>query len=319
MRRSRRRAWFIPFQGCSRRCVYCDQVGITGARGAPDADEIARALGGESEPVEVCFFGGSFGRLDPRVMGDLLDAARCAPNGSKVTFSTYPGDFDGENGDRLLDAISRVDIGTIELGVPTLDADVLRACGRDDDAATIVRAISRVRDAGHHIGVQMMTGLPMQSVESAARDIRALAALMPSGAKWHLRIYPCLVLAGTVLEEMYARGEHSPQTLDEAIASVGALLSLARAEGFVPIRIGLHDSASLRGSVVAGPYHPAFGELAMSEEAALTLAAGSPRGPWTMPRSHISILTGHGRRGARRLAELVGMTVEDVLRSVEFV
>lgn len=284
----------------------------------PDPDEIASALSSMREPVEVCFFGGSFGSLPRDAMASLLAAASCAPDGSRLTFSTYPSDLDGARGTSLLEAVSCLDIGTIELGVPSLDPDVLRACRRHDDPDAILRAIARVRDAGLHVGVQTMIGLPSQSEASARDDHARIAALMPDGAAWHLRIYPCLVLKGTELEAMYARGEYSPLSLDDAVSTAASLLSSARSLGFVPIRVGLHDSPSLRGSVVAGPYHPAFGELAKAEAAVREMLTASARGPWRMRRADISLLTGHGARGLRRLAAAAGTTPKDALASISF-
>jgi len=74
--------------------------------------------------------------------------------------------------------------------------------------------------------------------------------------------------------------------------------------------VGLQETVSLSGSVVAGPHHPALGELARSFALALSLVEESPQGPWLVPTSSRSLLSGHGRWGFRELATLSGMTVE---------
>ena len=310
----KRIAYFLPFQGCERRCVYCDQRSITGVGDVAfiSPEEIAYALSTEPDPVELCFFGGSFASLPHARMTGYLDAICAAREGGVVTFSSYPGDFEGARGQALVETLARYPIGTIELGVPSLDADVLRACGRDDDPAAILCAIETLRDAGFHLGVQLMTGLPGQSGESAIRDIDAMADLMPSGAAWHLRVYPCLVLAGTELEARYRAGTYEPQSLEEAVRTAGAILLRACERGFLPIRVGLLEGGLLRDAVVAGPYHPAFGELARSEMTARALVAESPNGPWRIPKNKISQLTGHNKRGIRRMAELSGIPANQV-------
>jgi histone acetyltransferase (RNA polymerase elongator complex component) len=209
-------------------------------------------------------------------------------------------------------------IGTIELGVPSLDPRVLARCGREDDPAGIKKAIALLRDGGFHIGVQAMIGLPGQTFESAMRDVMELGCMM-SGAPWDFRLYPCLVLKGTELEGMLARGEYVPLSLDEAVAQSGAIIRAAESAGYNVIRVGLQDSATLRDSVVGGPYHPAFGELALSEKIALDLFEGSPRGPWRVESSKISHLKGHGSRGAKRLAALASMPLHAVLSMIETV
>jgi hypothetical protein len=101
--------------------------------------------------------------------------------------------------------------------------------------------------------------------------------------------------------------------LDEAARMSGKLLLEAERLGFNVIRVGLLESPSLRKAVLAGPYHPAFGELALSEKTALSLFAQNPEGPWTIEAKNISHLTGHGARGIKRLAELAGMTEKETM------
>jgi histone acetyltransferase (RNA polymerase elongator complex component) len=241
-------------------------------------------------------------------MRAFLDAVCRAPEGSAVTFSSYPGDFGGDAGLETIRVLKDYPIATIELGIPTLDPIVLKTCRRDDDPAAITRAVARIRDNGFHLGVQMMIGLPRQTTESVTRDARTLASMMPVGGEWHFRLYPCLALRGTELEGMYRCGEYEPMSLEKAIRAAGTVTREAERLGFTVIRVGLLESESLKKSVVAGPYHPAFGELAMSEKRALSLVSQNPNGPWTIERRALSQLTGHGGRGLRRLAEMSGIS-----------
>jgi histone acetyltransferase (RNA polymerase elongator complex component) len=313
-------AYFIPFQGCARRCVYCDQRVITrdASGGALSPDDVRRDLSGLGSAAEICFFGGSFARLERGAMLEYLDAVRSAPEGSLVTFSSYPGDFGGSEGADLAGVLRGYPIGTIELGVPSLDPRVLALCGRDDDPDGIKKAITLLRGEGFHIGVQVMIGLPGQTFESSMRDVGELGRLM-SGESWDFRLYPCLVIRGTELEGMSVRGEYVPLSLDDAVAQSGAIIREAESLGFDVIRVGLQDSASLKDSVAGGPYHPAFGELALSEKLALDLFGENPRGPWRIESSKISQLRGHGARGAKRLAELASMPPDTVLSLIETV
>jgi histone acetyltransferase (RNA polymerase elongator complex component) len=307
----KRVAFFIPFQGCGRRCVYCDQQAISGtSSGTLTPEAVKSCMARQVSPVELCFFGGSFAKIEPGLMESYIEAVGLAPEGSRVTFSSYPGDFEGEQGEFIIETLKKYPIGTIELGVPSLDPLVLRRCKRDDDPGKIKKSIALLRDSAFHLGIQTMTGLPGQTFRSAVRDVETIASLMNSAAHemWDLRIYPCLVLRGTELESLYRRGEYVPLDLEEAIREAGQILAVSCRLGFNAIRVGLLESASLRESVVAGPHHPAFGELALSEKLAIELAA--QKGPWEIGSSKISQLTGHGSRGIRRLAELSGITCE---------
>jgi histone acetyltransferase (RNA polymerase elongator complex component) len=281
--------------------------------------EVKSAVESCDHPVELCFFGGSFARVNKGLMAEFLDAIRSAKGGSSVTFSSYPGDFDGERGSETIRLLKDYPIATIELGIPSLDPGVLKTCRRDDDPGMIIRVVERLRDNGFHLGVQLMTGLPRQTGEMVLRDIETLASLMQTPGGWDFRLYPCLVLRGTELEAMYKRGEYRPPGLEEAARLAGAALLSAERFGFNVIRVGLHESDSLKKSVAAGPYHPAFGEIAMSEKHALALFEESPRGPWRISSRIVSRLTGHGGRGIARLAELSGITPGEARSRLEII
>ena len=305
----RRIAFFVPHMGCGRKCVYCDQNAITrDAGGHVTPETVADVASEQKSPAEFCFFGGSFARIGMSRMRAFMDVVRHAPEGSVITFSSYPGDFDGDAGLETIRVLKDYPIATIELGIPTMDPVVLKTCLRDDDPAVIARAVTRIRDNGFHLGVQMMIGLPRQTTESVTRDVRTLALMMPAGDAWHFRLYPCLVLRGTELEGMYRREEYEPLNLEDGVRAGGAIIFEAERLGFAVIRVGLLESESLKKSVLAGPYHPAFGELAMSEKRALSFHSENPDGPWTIERASLSQLTGHSGRGLRRLAEMSGLS-----------
>jgi hypothetical protein len=290
--------------------VYCDQNAITADAGgcaAPLPEAAAAKMKSMPDPVELCYFGGSFARQSRDTIRACLDAVRFAPVGSVVTFSSYPGDFHGRRGDELVSLLREYPVGTVELGVPSLDGEVLRACGRPDEPENIKNVLIKLRDVGFHLGVQVMIGLPGQSMESSKADVEGLGALIGGSGQWDLRMYPCLVLRNTELEVMYRTGAYEPLDLDRAVRWAGALLRAAGRVGFKAIRVGLQDSESLRSSIAAGPWHPAFGELALAEMTALALAEENPSGPWHIDRNKISWLTGHGMKGILRLSELTGI------------
>lgn len=307
--------FFLPFGGCVRRCAYCQQKTITGAAELTPPDKIAKILSLENEPKEICFFGGSFCRFNIEDIRSYLNAVKkFAPPGSRIRFSTYPGDLRNA-GLRLL--LSSYDIACVELGIPSLDPAVLCACSREADPETIISELTTLRDESFPIGVQVMIGLPTQTVESSLRDIDILAKV--KGVQdWDLRIYPTLVLEDTELCQMMNRSEYKPLSINEAIEWGGILLDAAETRGFRPIRVGLQESAGLISQVRGGPSHPAIGELIAAESLALKLRRANPRGSWTIPSSHISKLTGHHRIGIKRLAFHSRMSESKVASLIKF-
>lgn len=305
--------FFLPFGGCAGRCVYCHQQAITGVSELPTPDMVALALSRENEPREVCFFGGSFCRFSFATVQAYMQAVRnFAPPKSRIRFSTYPGDLKDE---KLRKLISTYNIACVELGIPSLDPAVLRGCRREADPEAIVANLTELRDESFPIGVQVMIGLPSQTIQSSISDIKKLARVKGM-QDWDLRVYPTLVLEGTELHDMMKMGLYQPLSTEEAVEWGGQLLDIAETLGFRPIRVGLQESESLASQVRGGPHHPALGELISADALARKLTRANPRGPWTIPSSHTSKLTGHNSFGLKRLALYSGLSEKDTARLV---
>ncbi|MCD7951587.1 MAG: radical SAM protein [Synergistaceae bacterium] len=307
--------FFLPFAGCRGQCVYCNQRAITGVTEVPTPDYVRAVLEDVKEPREICYFGGSFCRFPEKTIKAYLDCVtEYAPAGSTVRFSTYPGDL---RDDALRALIKKYPISRIELGVPTLDPAVLAACRREADPEKIFEDISLLMKDSLPVGVQMMIGLPGQRRESSLCDLMRLAELK-GGERWELRLYPCLVIAGTELERLYLEGEYRPLSVEEAALWGGEFIELAVDFGFVPIRIGLQETASLAAEAKAGPHHPALGELILADAEARRLVKLAPKGPWQVPRRDISKFRGHGGFGIKRLAIHAGISENEAAKQIVY-
>ena len=80
------------------------------------------------------------------------------------------------------------------------------------------------------------------------------------------RIYPLLVIKGTPLAADYAAGRFVPLTLEEAVTQAAWAYRKLTEAGVNVIRIGLQPDEDLcaPGNILAGPFHPAMGELVKS-------------------------------------------------------
>ena len=307
--------FFLPFGGCRGRCVYCSQNTITGASEIPSSEYVSSVLSELDEPREVCFFGGSFCRFGISKVKEYLDSVvKYAPEGSRIRFSTYPGDLSDIS---MRNLIKIYPISCIELGIPSLDPNVLSLCKRETDPDTVLNDIKTIMNESLPLGVQMMIGLPGQTKESSINDLKNLAGIKGAIA-WDLRLYPCLVHEGTELEDMMTKGSYIPLALDQAIEWGGIFIDRAVSLGFNPIRIGLQESELLASKVKGGPHHPALGEMIASESLVRKLTRNNWTGPWIVPEEHISKFTGHGCFGLRRLAELTGTTTTAVSEKLSF-
>jgi hypothetical protein len=131
-----------------------------------------------------------------------------------------------------------------------------------------------------------------------------------------VRIYPCVVIRGTPLAAMYSRGEYMPWPLPLAVEETGwATLQFWKAEIQV-IRLGLAPQQDMLDKLEAGPWHPAFGNMARSAallrflEERLAGCADQIRSI-RIPHALSGELWGHGRANAQALAR-IGITPERV-------
>lgn len=260
---------YIPHYGCPHNCVFCDQTKITGVRSIPSAGDIRAQLINDYKTVpmdytvEVAFFGGSFTALDMVVQEEALKTARSfldsIPNKSALKASTRPDAIDEER----LTLLKKYGVDTIELGVQSMDDEVLTASGRGHDSASVYKASELIKKYGFTLGHQIMIGLPKDSHDKLKSTVSKIISINPDIA----RIYPVLVIKGTPLETMYLKGKYKPLDVNEAVRLSLDVYKAMNLNGISVIRIGLQNTPLINtdADVTTGPYHPAFGELVLSE------------------------------------------------------
>ena len=254
---------FVPHLGCPQQCSFCNQKTITGKQSQPTADDVknavATALKRKGYEYEIAFFGGSFTAIDMEYMLTLLTAAADCVDGERVKgirISTRPDCIDSE----VLDILKAHKVTSIELGAQSMDDEVLKANLRGHTAADVASAAKLIKSYGFELGLQMMTGLYLDTDEKAIETAKKLIELQPDT----VRIYPTVVLKGTYLAELYDKEVYKPQTVDDAAALCTRLLPMFENAGIKVIRLGLHASDDIKKNMVAGAYHEAFGEIVQS-------------------------------------------------------
>jgi len=260
---------FIPELACPHQCVFCDQKKISGQQEIPNIKEVQKKIKTYLETipikrsrVEIGFFGGSFTGIPIEQQTAYLSAAFDFIDERRVEsirVSTRP-DYITEE---ILALLKKYGVKTIELGAQSMDEGVLLKSGRGHTVADIENASKMIIDAGFDLGLQMMIGLPGDTREKSMNTAKRIQEL---GAA-NTRIYPALVIQGTELARMYKYGHYLPMRLTEAILWVRDLYLLFEKSNIDVIRIGLHPSEELSKdhSLLAGPFHPSFKELVMTE------------------------------------------------------
>jgi len=258
---------FLTHAGCPHQCVFCNQKNITGRTGplAPAAvpariqDYLDKNRG--TDPVQIAFYGGSFTALPIEVQRSYLTAVQPLIRSGRIQgirISTRPDAI----GPEVLDLLLTYHVLTVELGAQSMDNSVLRLSSRGHTAEDTLSAMELLRAGGFAIGLQLMPGLPG---DTDARFRCTVAAAIKARPDF-VRLYPALVIKDTPLADQYHSGFFAPLSLAQAVDWCRDALLGFESAGIGVIRIGLQPSEELerQGTIIAGPYHPAFRELVES-------------------------------------------------------
>jgi elongator complex protein 3 len=183
-------------------------------------------LGLEKEYKEH-FIKGIFDGLNGKVAKNLKEAQKMNENGENrcvsLTLETRPDFCKEKHVDEMLDyGVTRV-----EIGVQSIYPGILEKINRGHTIEDVISASKISRDAGLKITYHLMPNLPGSDLEKDLEMFRTVFEdqnFRPD----YLKIYPTLVVEGTVLHDMLKKGEYRPYNLEELIEL------LAKAKKFIP-------------------------------------------------------------------------------------
>ena len=269
---------FVPHEGCPHDCAFCNQARITGeeldeikgpkfklengvnAKFVKDTiEEYMETIVKEGNTtVEVSFFGGTFTAIDINKQRRLLSVAKEYKEKGIIDYirlSTRPDYID----DNILTHLKSFSVDIIELGVQSLDEEVLLKSTRGHTAEDVKVASKLIKDYGFTLGHQIMLGLPSDTKERDIETTKKSIAMKPDIA----RIYPALTIKDTAMEYMFKNNMYVPYTLDECVDIAKSCYKLFIKSGVNVIRVGLQttDNIAEGEDIVTGPFHPAFREL----------------------------------------------------------
>jgi histone acetyltransferase (RNA polymerase elongator complex component) len=218
--------------------------------------------GENRNPVQIAFFGGNFLGLNNEKIKFLLEQAADFVNQGHVDsirFSTRPDTIDK----RRLNMLKNFPVSTVELGVQSMDDRILTLAGRGHSSSDTIRAVEQLKKQPFSIGLQMMVGLPGDNENRSMTTARKIADLRPD----FVRIYPTVVVEKSRLADCYKNGDYTPLNLEKGVTLVKKIYLLLKRKNIEVIRMGLQACGDLEeeSTVLAGPYHPAFGHMVYSE------------------------------------------------------
>ena len=185
---------YIHLPWCVRKCPYCDFNSHRAGDAPPKqryisnllkdlSREAARANG---RTIESIFLGGGTPSLfSPDEIKTLLEGVRTLfelADAAEVTMEANPGTVECGSPEGYRNA----GVTRLSVGAQSFDDEKLTALGRIHSSADIVRAVEEARNGGFtNINIDLMHGLPDQTVAMALDDLTAAIRLKPSHISWY--------------------------------------------------------------------------------------------------------------------------------------
>lgn len=185
---------YIHIPWCVRKCPYCDFNSHAAGPELPEdayvqallADLAADRQHVHGRRLTSIFFGGGTPSLfSASALGRILEGLEREvgfENDIEITLEANPGTFEQA---KFAD-YRALGINRLSIGVQSFQADKLKALGRIHDGDEAVRAADMARRAGFdNFNLDLMHGLPDQSVADALADLEQAIALAPTHLSWY--------------------------------------------------------------------------------------------------------------------------------------
>ena len=198
-------ALYIHFPWCEKKCPYCDfnshQIkGDTNLAGGFDEQRYINALIADLETelpniwgrqVHSIFIGGGTpSLLSASGMDQLLCAVRARVNlepDAEITMEANPGSVEADK----LAGFAKAGINRVSLGIQSFQDEQLKALGRIHNGAEAKRAVQIALDHFKSVNLDLMYGLPNQSLADARLDVEtALSFKTPHLSLYNLTLEP---------------------------------------------------------------------------------------------------------------------------------
>ncbi|MDQ5987199.1 MAG: hypothetical protein CSYNP_02936 [Syntrophus sp. SKADARSKE-3] len=211
-------------------CVYCDGRGSQLRLAGPLPSVTEQILKGKAYytlHAQAGKFIGYFQTFtntyaEPATLKRLYDEALAEPDVIGLSVGTRPDCIPEETIRIFEDYASRDYHIWLEFGLQSIHDRTLTFLNRGHDQAAFLDAISRIAGRGIHLCVHIIVGLPGETHEDIMETARMLAGLPVQGIK----IHSLLALKGTVLGDLYEKGQISLMSRGEYVRTVCDILEI---------------------------------------------------------------------------------------------
>lgn len=187
-------ALYIHIPWCVRKCPYCDFNSHAASPVLPEEEYVDALLADLDQdlaavygrPLSSIFFGGGTPSLfSAAALGRLLAGVEQRipfTADIEITLEANPGTFEQ---DKFV-AYRKLGINRLSIGIQSFQPQKLEALGRIHTGDEALRAAEMARRAGFdNFNLDLMHGLPDQSLEEALDDLRQAIALAPTHLSWY--------------------------------------------------------------------------------------------------------------------------------------
>ncbi|MEN0038241.1 MAG: radical SAM family heme chaperone HemW [Cellvibrio sp.] len=185
---------YVHVPWCIRKCPYCDFNSHQANDDIPEADYVAalrfdlqqdQLLAQGRKLTSIFFGGGTPSMLSAQAIGQILkDAERIVGFESdiEITLEANPGTFEQEK----FSGFRAAGVNRLSIGIQSFNDHQLKLLGRVHGRAEALRAVGVARAAGFdNINLDLMHGLPEQSVADAKADLQQAIDLAPEHLSWY--------------------------------------------------------------------------------------------------------------------------------------
>ena len=223
----------IPF--CKRRCIYCDFFSTTQSeKKTTYVSSLCRELemrkdyiGGET--IETIYFGGGTpSQLSQEdfisIFSHIYKVYNVEPD-AEITLEANPDDLTPE----YITMLRSLPFNRLSMGIQTFNEDMLKLLQRRHTADRAIHAFNNCRRAGfHNISIDLMYGLPGETLDSWQKDLEQAVKLHPE----HISAYHLIYEENTALWKL--REQHKVAEADEdlSVSLFGTLIDSLSAAGY---------------------------------------------------------------------------------------
>ncbi len=185
---------YVHIPWCVRKCPYCDFNSHEMKHGLPEAayveallDELDHHLPRIQHRsfISIFFGGGTPSLFSANAIEQILRgiSQRMPLNPSiEITLEANPGTIEQAR----FQGFREAGINRLSLGIQSLQNDKLKTLGRIHDHDQAIRAISIAKEAGFtNFNLDLMYGLPHQSIDDALEDVKLALSFQPTHLSWY--------------------------------------------------------------------------------------------------------------------------------------